>query len=44
MRRDFRKPLIAFNSKKLLKYRPACSNLSEFGEGLRFMRVYGETF
>lgn len=32
MHRDFRKPLIAFTSKKLLRYKPACSNLKEFSE------------
>lgn len=32
MHRDFRKPLIAFTSKKLLRYKPACSSLKEFTE------------
>ncbi|EAR96872.1 oxoglutarate dehydrogenase (succinyl-transferring), E1 component (macronuclear) [Tetrahymena thermophila SB210] len=32
MHRDFRKPLIAFTSKKLLRFKPACSNIKEFTE------------
>lgn len=42
MKRQFRKPLVVFNSKKLLRYKPATSNLEEFALGLRFQRVIGE--
>lgn len=39
IRRPFRKPLIVPVSKKLLKFRGASSNISEFETGLRFHRV-----
>jgi len=42
MRRTFRKPLIVMSPKKLLRYKDACSDLSEFDSGLRFNRVYDE--
>jgi 2-oxoglutarate dehydrogenase complex dehydrogenase (E1) component-like enzyme len=42
MRRTFRKPLVAFTSKKLLRFRPAASDLSEFGPGVIFNRIYAE--
>ena len=42
MKRQFRKPLVVFNSKKLLRYKPATSELNEFALGLRFQRVIGE--
>lgn len=42
MKRQFRKPLVVFNSKKLLRYKPATSEMNEFALGLRFQRVIGE--
>jgi 2-oxoglutarate dehydrogenase E1 component len=36
MRRNFRKPLIVFTSKKLLRFKPATSGLELFDEGQRF--------
>lgn len=36
--------MIAFNSKKLLKFKPASSDLAEFGEDFNFKTVYGETY
>jgi len=42
MRRDYRKPLIMFNSKRLLRFKNACSSIEEFGEEVIFNRVYGE--
>ena len=39
IRRPFRKPLICLESKKLMKYRGAMSNIDDFGEGLRFQKV-----
>jgi 2-oxoglutarate dehydrogenase E1 component len=39
LRRDYRKPLIVMTSKKLLRYKPACSNLNDFDEGKRFRWV-----
>jgi len=42
MRRSYRQPLISFNSKRLLRYRPATSSIEEFGEGLRFRRMIPE--
>jgi len=42
MRRNFRKPLILFNSKKLLRFKnvfkikKACSSIEEFGENKIF--------
>lgn len=43
MRKSYRKPMIAFNSKKLLKFKPASSDLSEFNENSNFNTIYGET-
>lgn len=40
IRRTFRKPLIVASPKKLLKFARANSDIEEFGEGLRFKRVY----
>lgn len=43
--RGFRKPLILFFSKKLLRFRDATSPLSDFAEGTRFARyIYDPTF
>ena len=39
LRRDYRKPLIVFTSKKLLRYKPATSKLDDFSEGKRFRWV-----
>jgi len=39
MRRDYRKPLIVMCSKKLLRFKPATSNLEDFDEGKRFRWV-----
>lgn len=44
MRKDFRKPLIMFNSKKLLRFKQACSSINEFGENIIFQRLYDEAF
>lgn len=41
--RDFRKPLISFNSKALLRHPAARSKLSEFTEGTTFEKVIPET-
>ncbi|RKP16674.1 hypothetical protein ROZALSC1DRAFT_25004 [Rozella allomycis CSF55] len=40
--RDFRKPLIVFNSKNLLRNPLAKSSLDEFSTGNRFVRMYPE--
>mmetsp|Transcript_28908 Transcript_28908/g.28607 ORF Transcript_28908/g.28607 Transcript_28908/m.28607 type:complete len:711 (-) Transcript_28908:28-2160(-) len=42
MHRDFRKPLIVIAPKKLLKFKEACSDIEEFGDGKRFLRSIGE--
>jgi 2-oxoglutarate dehydrogenase E1 component len=42
MRRDFRKPLIAVTSKKLLRFKDSYSKLAEIAEGTRFNRVIAE--
>lgn len=42
MKREFRKPLVLFNSKKLLRYKHATSNIDEFAQGLIFQKVIGE--
>lgn len=42
LRRDFRKPLISMAPKRLLRLKDACTNIEDFGEGLRFRRVYPE--
>lgn len=39
MRRPFRKPLVVIAPKKLLKFKAAGSEISEFKTGLRFKRV-----
>ena len=39
LHRTFRKPLIVVAPKKLLRLKEACSEIEEFGEGLRFKRV-----
>ncbi|CAD8141641.1 unnamed protein product [Paramecium octaurelia] len=43
LRRDFRKPLILFNSKRLLKFSKATSDISLFLEGTRFHRLIPDT-
>ena len=40
--RQFRKPLIIFTPKMLLRYAQAKSALEEMGPGTKFMKVYGE--
>ncbi len=42
IRRSFRKPLIVFSPKSLLRHKLAVSNLSEMGPGTRFHRVIAE--
>jgi 2-oxoglutarate dehydrogenase E1 component len=42
VRRDFRKPLINFVSKKLLKYGPAMSSFDLFNIGNRFFTILPE--
>ena len=44
LRRTFRKPMISMAPKKLLRLKDACSNIDDFGESLRFRRVYPETY
>lgn len=39
LRRPFRKPLVLMESKRLLKFKEANSDLEEFKEGLRFQTV-----
>ena len=39
VRRPFRKPLVVVSPKKLLKLRQAGSDIEEFGQGLRFLKV-----
>lgn len=43
MRRTYRKPLIVVAPKKMLKFRPASSDIEEFGTGKRFKRVIENT-
>jgi len=43
LRRDFRKPLILFNSKRLLKFGRAGSEIDRFLEGTRFHRLIEDT-
>lgn len=43
MRRQFRKPLINFVSKKLLKFKPAMSGYDMFADGFRFFTVMPES-
>jgi 2-oxoglutarate dehydrogenase E1 component len=42
IKRDFRRPLFVFSSKKLLRHREACSDISEFAAD-RVARLYEET-
>jgi 2-oxoglutarate dehydrogenase E1 component len=42
MKRQFRKPLIIPSPKKLLRLKGANSNIEDFGEGLRFVKVRPE--
>jgi 2-oxoglutarate dehydrogenase E1 component len=42
IKRQFRKPLIVPAPKKLLRLKAANSNIEDFGEGLRFMKVRPE--
>ena len=39
IKRQFRKPLIIPSPKKLLRYKPTFSELAEFDEGLKFIKV-----
>lgn len=39
MRREFRKPLIVMTSKKLLRFKQACSDLKAFDQGGRYLWV-----
>ena len=41
--RQFRKPLVVFTPKMLLRFAQAKSSLEEMGPDSRFMKVYGET-
>lgn len=43
MRRPFRKPLVLFTPKSLLRHKLCISSLSELAEGTNFRRVLGET-
>jgi 2-oxoglutarate dehydrogenase E1 component len=43
MRRTYRKPLVVVAPKKMLKFRPASSDIEEFGAGKRFKRVIEDT-
>jgi len=43
IRRSFRKPLIVFSPKSLLRHKLVVSNLSDLGPGTRFRRVIPET-
>jgi 2-oxoglutarate dehydrogenase E1 component len=42
MRRDYRKPLVSFNSKKLLRFKKACSVIAEL-DNKRFLTCLPET-
>lgn len=42
MKRQFRKPLVLSSPKKLLRFKQANSNIADFGEGLRFLKVRPE--
>lgn len=42
IKRDFRKPLIVFSPKSLLRHKRAQSRLEEMGKGTMFRRVLGE--
>ncbi len=39
MRRNYRKPLVVLTSKKLLRFKPACSPMAAFDEGQRYLWV-----
>ena len=43
LQRNFRKPLIVFSPKSLLRKPAVASKLEEFGPGTKFKRVIGET-
>ncbi len=43
IRRNYRKPLIVFTPKSLLRHKLAVSNLADMGPGTRFRRVLPET-
>ncbi len=43
IRRNFRKPLVVFSPKSLLRHKLAVSSLDSFGPGTKFSRVLGET-
>ncbi|MBW8727934.1 MAG: 2-oxoglutarate dehydrogenase E1 component, partial [Inquilinus limosus] len=43
MHRDFRKPLVVFTPKSLLRHKECVSTLADFGNGSTFHRVLGET-
>ncbi|MEO5374354.1 MAG: 2-oxoglutarate dehydrogenase E1 component [Alphaproteobacteria bacterium] len=43
MRRNFRKPLVCFTPKSLLRHKACVSPLADFGPGSRFRRIQGET-
>lgn len=43
LKRQFRKPLIIPSPKKLLKFKQATSNLNEFDEGLKFLKIRSDT-
>ncbi|MES1916258.1 MAG: hypothetical protein MHM6MM_008092 [Cercozoa sp. M6MM] len=43
VQRQFRKPLICFNPKSLLKYRECVSSIEDFAEGSKFQPVLGDT-
>jgi len=42
MRMPFRKPLVVISPKKLLRFKGACSNIEDFGEGTRFEMLIGD--
>lgn len=44
LRRTFRKPLVVMSPKKLLRLKDACSEISEFDQGLRFHKAYDEKY
>lgn len=43
LKRQFRKPLIIPSPKKLLRFKGACSNIEEFAENLKYIKVRSET-
>ena len=42
MRMPFRKPLVVIAPKKLLRFKGACSDIEDFGEGTRFQPIIGD--